>query len=166
MTDAEKKKVENRVLLLSAGVMVLLIAFLIFVGVTKRVDTILFPLGLAVGLLLYWVISDVLSVIWTKGFEGKTYDQKKAYYIFALLEAIGFAGLAYFIVEMNSMTGALIYIACMFTKKRFRDEYRGITTDSDDAQEPQEEQAEALEAQEAQPSQPEEDSERSAETEE
>ena len=153
MTEGQKRRIENRVLFLSIGVMVLLIAFLIFVGVTKQADTLLFPVGLAVGLFVYWVISDVLSVVWLKGFDGKTEGQKKSYYIYALLDLVGFGGLAYFIVEMNSMTGALIYIACLFCKKRFREEYNGITqtTDSGDAEsdtqiEAKAENAEAIEA--------------------
>lgn len=135
MTDGQKRRIENRVLFLSIGVMVLLIAFLIFVGVTKQADTLLFPVGLAAGLFVYWVISDVLSVVWLKGFEGKTEGQKKSYYIYALLDLAGFGGLAYFIVEMNSMTGALVYIACLFLKKRFREEYNGVTqaADAEDA---------------------------------
>ena len=51
------------------------------------------------------------------------------------------------------MTGALIYIACLFCKKRFREEYNGITqtTDSGDAEsdtqiEAKAENAEAIEA--------------------
>lgn len=156
MTEGQKRRIENRVLFLSIGVMVLLIAFLIFVGVTKQADTLLFPVGLAVGLFVYWVISDVLSVVWLKGFEGKTEGQKKSYYIYALLDLVGFGGLAYFIIEMNSMTGALIYIACLFCKKRFREEYNGMpqTTEAEDAEsdtqiEEKEESAEAAESAEA-----------------
>lgn len=156
MTEGQKRRIENRVLFLSIGVMVLLIAFLIFVGVTKQADTLLFPVGLAVGLFVYWVISDVLSVVWLKGFEGKTEGQKKSYYIYALLDLVGFGGLAYFIIEMNSMTGALIYIACLFCKKHFREEYNGMpqTSDAEDAEsntqiEEKEESAEAAESAEA-----------------
>lgn len=153
MTEGQKRRIENRVLFLSIGVMVLLIAFLIFVGVTKQADTLLFPVGLAVGLFVYWVISDVLSVVWLKGFEGKTEGQKKSYYIYALLDLVGFGGLAYFIIEMNSMTGALIYIACLFCKKRFREEYNGMPQTADEESDTQieekEESAEAAESAEA-----------------
>lgn len=131
MTDGQKRRIENRILMLSAGIMVLLVAFLIYVGVTKQVETILFPLGISVGLLLYWIVSDVLSVIWLKEFEGKTEEQKKSYYMYALFDAVGFAGLAYFIIDMDSMIGALIYIACLFTKKRFREDFKGTANEEE-----------------------------------
>lgn len=140
MTDGQKRRIENRVLFLSLGVMVLLIAFLVFVGVTKRADTLLFPVGLAAGLFVYWIISDVLSVVWLKGFTGKTDAQKKAYCIYALLDLVGFGGLAYFIVEMNSMTGALIYIMCLFLKRRFREEYDGVKPEETPEEMPEESQ--------------------------
>ena len=131
MTDEQKKKIESRVMFLSIGMLVLLIIALILVGVAGVADTPLFPVIIAVFLAGYWIVSDVLSVVWLHSFEGKTDDQKKSYYIYAGMELVGLGGLVYFMVDMKSTTGAIIYICCLFLKKRFRDEFNGVKPDGD-----------------------------------
>ncbi len=112
-------------MILSFGILGLAVAFLIFVGVTDRVDTMLYPIGLSAFLAAYWVVSDVLPVFWMKIFDQKTEEQKRSYWLFAVMDAAGLAGLAYFILDMNSTIGVIVYVACTILKKRFRDEFLG-----------------------------------------
>ena len=150
MTDEQRKKIGNRVMFLSIGTLVVLIIALILIGVAGKAETLIFPIVIAIFLAIYWVISDVLSVIWLKEFEGKTDDQKKFYYAYAGVDLIGLGGLVYFMVDMKSMTGALIYVACLFLKRKFREEFNGIKKEEeeDEAEETAEleENAEAIEA--------------------
>lgn len=139
MTEEQKKKIENRILFLSIGIIAILIVFLILIGVTKKADTLIFPVVVAVFLALFWAVTDVLPVVWMKQFEGKTDEQKKSYYVYAGMDLIGLGGLVYFLVDMNSTTGAIIYVACLFLKKRFREEFYG--TAKDDGQDEPEEEA-------------------------
>lgn len=132
MTDEQRKRIENRVMFLSIGILVLLIAALVLVGVAGVADTLLFPVVIAVFLGGYWVVSDVLSVVWLHSFEGKTDDQKRSYYVYAGMDLVGLGGLVYFMVDMKSTTGAIIYICCLFLKKRFKDEFNGIKKDEDE----------------------------------
>ena len=138
MTEEQKKKIENRILFLSIGIIAILIVFLILIGVTKKADTLIFPVVVAVCLALFWAVTDVLPVVWMKQFEGKTDEQKKSYYVYAGMDLIGLGGLVYFLVDMNSTTGAIIYVACLFLKKRFREEFYGTAKD-DGQDEPEEE---------------------------
>lgn len=138
MTEEQKKKIENRILFLSIGIIAILIVFLILIGVTKKADTLIFPVVVAVFLALFWAVTDVLPVVWMKQFEGKTDEQKKSYYVYAGMDLIGLGGLVYFLVDMNSTTGAIIYVACLFLKKRFREEFYGTAKD-DGQDEPEEE---------------------------
>lgn len=123
MKKEQKRRTENQIMGLSLGVVGLAVVFLIFVGVKGLADTLIYPIGLGVFLAVYWVVSDVVSVFWLNKFEGKTDEQKKAYLLFAGLDAIGFAGLAYFIVDLQSMTGVIVYVACTVLKRRFREQY-------------------------------------------
>ena len=132
MTDEQRNKIEKKVMFLSMGILALLIASLVIIGVAGVADTLIFPVVIAVFLALYWIVSDVLSVIWLKSFEGKTDDQKKSYYVYAALDVIGLGGLVYFMVDMKSTTGAIIYICCLFLKKRFRDEFYGTKKDGEE----------------------------------
>lgn len=146
MTNEQRKKIGNRVMFLSIGTLVLLIIALILIGVAGKAETLIFPIVIAIFLAIYWVISDVLSVIWLKDFEGKTDDQKKFYYAYAGVDLIGLGGLVYFMVDMKSMTGALIYVACLFLKRKFREEFNGIKKEEEEEAEETAEFEEGIEA--------------------
>lgn len=132
MTDEQKRKTENKVTFLSIGILVLLVAALVVIGLTGKAETLIFPVVIGIFLFAYWVVSDVLSIKWLHAFEGKTDEQKKSYYIYAALDFIGLGGLVYFMVDMQSTTGAIIYICCLFLKKRFREEFRGTKPEEAD----------------------------------
>lgn len=126
MTEEQQKKIKNRLTLLTIGIIFLLAILLLVLATTKKMNTIWFPVGTGTLLALYWVVSDVLPVIWLRMFEDKTGEQKRSYCIYALIDAVGLGGLLYFIMSLTSMTGALVYVASVFLKKRFHDEYLGI----------------------------------------
>lgn len=131
MAEEQKKQIQKKIMVISIGIMVLAVVFLVALGMTETADTLLLPVGLSVFLAAYWFVSDVLSVIWLKSFEGKTDEQKRAYYTYALIEAAGFAGLIYFIVDLRGTTGALIFAVSIFLKRRFRDEFQGVSEDGE-----------------------------------
>ena len=159
MTEEQKKKIDRKLIAIYIGIMVLLVAFMILVGVKGMVNTLVYPIGISIFLAAYWVVSNVLSVIWGKSFEGKTADQKKSYYVCAALDAIGMAGLVHFLVNMTSTTGAIIYVACTVLKRKFRQEFNGTEDKKDDPeedsreilQEPEEEVQETAQISEAAP---------------
>lgn len=127
MTEERQKKIKNRLTLLTVSIIFLLAVLLIVLATTKKMDTIWFPLGAGALLALYWVVSDILPVIWLRQFEDKTESQKRSYYIYAVIDAVGLGGLLYFIMSMTSMTGALVYVASVLMKKRYHDEYLGVS---------------------------------------
>lgn len=135
MTEEQKKKIRHRITVLTFGVIVLLAVYLVVLAVTKKINTILFPAGAAVFLALYWVTVDVLPIVWLHSFDGKTEEQKRSYYFYAAADAAGLAGLVYFVINMSSMTGALVYVASMFLKKRFHDEYLGVSEEKSETPE-------------------------------
>ena len=135
MTEEQKKKIENKIMFLSIGIIAILIVFLILIGVTQNADSIIFPVVVALFLAAFWAVTYVLPIIWMKQFEGKTDEQKKSYYVYAGMDLIGLGGLVYFLVDMNSTTGAIIYVACLFLKKRFRDEFYGTAKEEEDDEE-------------------------------
>lgn len=120
MTRDEKKKKEKIILILSLGSLALLGIFLIFCFISGRIQSLAFPVGASILLALYWVIADILPVLWAKIFEGKNVMQKQAYYMYALTDLAGLAGLVYFLVDLESTTGAIIYAASIFLKRNFK----------------------------------------------
>lgn len=137
MSEEQRRKIQNRIKYLSGGIMVVLILAMIGIGLLRKVETMIFPIVIGVGLAAFWVVSDVLAVKWLNAFADKTDGQKRSYYVYAGLDLIGLGGLVYFIVDMKGMTGALIYICCLFLKRRFQDEFQG-TEGNEEAAENQE----------------------------
>lgn len=143
MTEERRKKKERQINLLSMGTLVVLILFLIVVALSKKAGTWLFPAGIGLLLMLHWFFSDVLSVKWLNLFDGKNQEQVKSYYVYAGMELIGFAGLTYFLIDMNSTTGAIVYVVTMFLKRKFMDDFKGVKREEENEEEAEEIQEQA-----------------------
>lgn len=139
MTEEQYKKREKKINILSMGVLVLLIFFLAFCAWKRLADTPVFPVGIGFMLVLHWFFSDVLSVKWLDMFNEKNEEQKKSYYVYAAMELIGFGGLTYFLIDMTSTVGAIVYVGTMFMKKKFLDDFKGISPDENEEEEAAEE---------------------------
>lgn len=142
MTQEQYRKRERIVNILSIGTLVVLIFFLAFCAWKKIADTPVFPVGIGLLLVIHWFFSDIFGIKYLNMFHEKTDDQKRSYCVYAAMELVGFGGLTFFLVDMNSTTGAIVYVACMFLKKRFIDEFRGIKPEEtiDDQEEEAEEE--------------------------
>lgn len=125
MTQEDKKKIEKRILLLSLGILGLTGFFLGVCLAAHQIQNRIFPVGLSVLMLLYWAVANLLPVFWAKNLEGKTEAQKQAYCVYALIDFVGLAGLVYFVIDLDSSMGALIYAASIFLKKTFKDKFEG-----------------------------------------
>ena len=125
MTEQQRSKMQKKVLYISIAILGLAVVFLIFCGIKGLMNSAVLPVGMGTAVFAYWFVSDVLSVFWVKEFEGKTEKQKHAYYLFAGMDLIALGGLVYFLIDMDSMTGVLVYVLFNMTKKRYRDEFLG-----------------------------------------
>ena len=152
MTEEQKKNMEKKIMYLSFGVLGLAVVFLIIVGVTGQAETLLFPIGLAVFLAIYWVISDLLPIKWANILEEKTDEQKQAYQMYALLDLGGLAGLVYFIINMESLIGVIIFAFCTMYKRKQYDKFLGKTEDAEDVSEAEAEESAEVTASEAEES--------------
>lgn len=129
MDEKEKRKRERWImfgsfLLLACAAGYLLYAALVLKRLGPEYYVVIFGC-----LFLFWLLSDVGSIILTRGFEGKTEQQVKAYMLYALMDLAGLAGLGYFAVSMNGnggLIGACIYAFTMMGKRKYKEEYQGI----------------------------------------
>jgi hypothetical protein len=132
MTEEQKRKIENRILILSLAVIGILAVIMVVLGVTHRADTFWFPLMSGIFLFIYWIVADVVSAYWLHSLDEKTEEQKKAYYLYAAADLAGLAGLVYFIMNMRSSTGVIVYVAAMFLKRKFHTDYEGVEETEED----------------------------------
>lgn len=133
MDEMKRKKIERRITISSMLLAACVMGYFLYTMIVRREIGPEYYVVIVTFLSLFWILTDVLSVVLTKGFEGKTEAQIKAYKIFALLDLVGLAGLAYFVMALqnNGMMGAIIYAAAIMGKRKFYEEYRGITSDED-----------------------------------
>ena len=122
----------------------LIIGLLIYLLYKKVIGDRTYQVLLCLVIFLYWVVQDILIPIVTKDFEGRTPEMMNGYRKYAALDLVGFAGLAWFGIsfrgENSSFYGALVYFFAYMTKKRFWEEFQGITHDEDDEEEAEEEE--------------------------
>ena len=85
---------------------------------------------MGIGLLIYWVLSDIVEPRVAHRFDDITEAQRKAYPKYILWDFIGYAGIAYFLLGMgstqsNSMIGAIAYAVSMKPKRGNQDIFWG-----------------------------------------
>ncbi len=135
----EKKKSRNTLLRLSAFIpLVAIVAYMVWCASTKREFGIPYAALMATALVLFWVMTDIVVPVATGEFSDRTPEQMASYKKYAALELVGYAGLAYFAGAMNNNTGlygAIAFALCTMYKRRFRDEYMGITHDEEEVSE-------------------------------
>lgn len=158
MDEQKKKKIDRTFFRLSLLPLAGAVAYMVFSAFTKKKLGIDYYVVLGLGLVLHWLLSDVLSVVYSKGFEDKTEEQVKAYKIYALLNLAGFAGLGYFACSVGNsggIFGALAYVMTLSIKRKYLDEYKGIVKkeDTEEDEEPETEEAgkEEVQPEEVQP---------------
>ena len=128
MSDKEKRRIERNLTIVGFLVLLLMVAYMVYCGAVLKKMGVFYAVVISCGLLVFWILTSVLSPILTKEKDGWTTSQADAYKKYALLTLVGYAGLAYFAIGVNNSTGlygALVYAATMMFKKRFRDEYMG-----------------------------------------
>lgn len=126
MDERRKKKIKDILFAVSMLMLAGLFAFIIYMAATKRSTDMLYYGVIVVFLVVFWTLTDILPITLTGGFEGKSDAQKQAYRNYAIIDAVGLAGLGYFAMSLNGngMMGAIVYAAAIMMKRKFYDEYR------------------------------------------
>ena len=144
MDEQKKREIDRRIFRISLLPLVAAVIYIFYTAFIKKSLGIDYYVVLGLGLALHWLLSDVLSIILSKGFEGKTEAQIKAYRLYALLNLVGFAGLGYFACSVgnsNGFIGALIYVVTLSAKRKYLEEYKGVVK-KEEEEEPEEENPE------------------------
>ena len=141
MDEKEKRKIERRIMVGAFAVLACAAGYLFYAAlVLKRLGPEYYVIIFGC-LFLFWLLSDVVTIACTKGFEGKTEEQVKAYRMYSAMNLAGLGGLGFFAVSMNNnggLIGACIYAFTMMGKRKYKDEYLGIVKEEDQQEEEQE----------------------------
>ncbi len=109
------------------AVLALVVVYMVWCAVHKTGMGITYAVMLSAALAIFWVLTDIVSPIAVHAFDGRSQRQKNAYYKYAALELVGYAGLAYFGIcamsNRSSIYGAVAFLIATVNKRRFLDEY-------------------------------------------
>lgn len=131
MQKEERRKIRKKITIASIVLLLAMVAFLLYVGFSKQVPQIVFYGAIAIFLVIYWVLLDVVEPRLLHELDGISEDRKKAYYKYAGTDLVGYAGIAFFIFNIGNagsvgLVGAVIYVLSISMKKKFRDEFTGV----------------------------------------
>ena len=141
MDENSRKRISNIIRISSMVIVVGVMIVLIWAAYTARIDEMFYKVALCVMLFAFWIANDVVEPIVTKAFDDRTPEQIRAYRIFALLNLVGYTGLAFFAMSVggsNGIYGALVFAVTMMYKKRFLNKYLGIEEENEEEQAPEE----------------------------
>lgn len=146
MQKEERRKIRKKITIASIVLLLAMVAFLLYVGFSKQVPQIVFYGAIAIFLVIYWVLLDVVEPRLLHELDGISEDRKRAYYKYAGTDLVGYAGIAFFIFNIGNagsvgLVGAVIYVLSISLKKKFRDEFSGVNLQNEvEAQENAEEE--------------------------
>lgn len=131
MQKEERRKIRKKITIASIVLLLAMVAFLLYVGFSKQVPQIVFYGAIAIFLVIYWVLLDVVEPRLLHELDGISEDRKRAYYKYAGTDLVGYAGIAFFIFNIGNagsvgLVGAVIYVLSISLKKKFRDEFSGV----------------------------------------
>ena len=138
MNENEKNRIQKIYTNLALALLGLIAVYIVVSALIIKKVTIMYNIVIIVGLTIFWAIMDIVIPVKTQDFEGRTKEQMDAYKKYAAFDFLGYAGLMYFALAMQSNTsiyGALVYVVARMMKNRFRDEYEGVSEDDADEDE-------------------------------
>ena len=124
--DEQRKNTKRFFRILEGVVLAVVVAYIVYSIVVLKKPGPLYPVLIAGGILLVWLLELVLSPLKSGDFEGKTPEQMTAYRKYAAMSLVGYAGLIYFALSTGSnmgIYGAVVYVVTVMGKRRFFDEY-------------------------------------------
>ena len=138
MNENEKNRIRKIYTNLALALLGLIAVYIVVSALIIKKVTIMYNIVIIVGLTVFWAIMDIVIPVKTQDFEGRTKEQMDAYKKYAAFDFLGYAGLMYFALAMQSNTsiyGALVYVVARMMKNRFKDEYEGVSEDDADEDE-------------------------------
>lgn len=136
----QKKRKTGRIILgVALAQLVLAVALMVWGVATKHLTTRQSNILVAVSLLIYWLLTDILEPVLAHRFDGITPEQKNAYYKFMGFDLVGLGGICYFLFSMggttgsNGILGAAIYALTVKIKRDNQDIFYGRKKAAEDA---------------------------------
>ena len=126
MDEQTLKTRRNLIRIAFIVLLAVLVGFLLYSGLVVKKITMAYRVVLTAGVLIIFVLQNIVAPKALGEFEGKTASQMVAYRKMAALSFVGYLGLIYFGVGVDRSTsfyGALVYLMATMFRRRFAEEY-------------------------------------------
>ena len=137
MTEEKKQQIRKRILIAESVLALLMVAYLVYIVVTKNSNSTLFHVLAGVILFAVLILNDVVEPYLTKTFEEMNEFRKNAYKKYVLCDAVSYLGLLLFIMTFGGDDSTWMFVSiCMFVvgsrkKNEFRKVFLGEITKED-----------------------------------
>ena len=137
MTEEKKLQIRKRIFIAEALLALLMVAYLVYVVVTKNSNSTVFHVLAGVILFAVLILNDIVEPYCTKAFEEMDDFRKNAYKKYVLCDAVSYLGLLIFIMTFGGDDNTWMFVSvCMFVigarkKNEFRGAFLGEITKED-----------------------------------
>lgn len=135
--EEEKKKVQKQTMKVLLVLTAVIAAYIIYALVTKSLNIVIFEVLLALFVIVYLLMSDIIEP-WKLGmFRELTIGRRDGFIKMMAMDVIGAGALLYWILGMSSENGGevllplLVYFLTAQMKRKFRVEFEGGEPDGD-----------------------------------
>lgn len=131
MDEEKRRKIQNCISAVSLILVAVIAIFVFIVSRNQRLTGTVFNVIIGAFLGFYWILFDIVEPILLKQFENFTKERKIAYVKYIVTDAIGYAGIAWFVCLLGGsssskgMIGAVVYVICISLKRKFKEEFIG-----------------------------------------
>lgn len=137
--DPEKRReVQRLTTQVIVGITALIIIYVVYGLITKRLNGIIFEAMLMLFVLAYVFMNDIVEPYRLGVFKEMTMGQKSGFIKIMALDVVGIAAVVYWIMGIGaeentsgSILPLVIYIVTVQIKRKFRPEFEGIETEED-----------------------------------
>lgn len=129
----ERNRIRRRYVLIGLAVLVAALVYLLYTAFVTKNFGWTYSVSLIAALLFFWVMSDIVAPRKAHDFDDRSPQQMDAYKKMAICELVGYAGLAWFGLSTGggsqSLYGAIVFLLATMLKRKYRDQYMGVTRD-------------------------------------
>lgn len=146
MDERKRRKIRNGITAMSLVLLAGVAVFLFLSAKQQSVNQGAF-MGIIIGfLVVYWILLDIVEPRLLHELDDITPERKSAYYKYIFMDAVGYAGLAFFVLSLGEkgsmgILGAVVYVMAVSMKRKAKDEFLGYVPESEQEEDIQEEQA-------------------------
>ncbi len=133
LSEEEERRIDNKIRIVIIAVAAVVVAFIIWRGIKgASLGPGYYAVMIAL-LALVWIAQNVVATVMKHALAGRTDEQVSAYLKAAGFDFVSYAGLAWFLIGMNSSSiiGIAIYVVGVTGARRQRDIYFGDTDTED-----------------------------------